>query len=294
MLLLCAIVLLAACGQRSSDNLEVDMDNVEVGELQISSETMEDIIQNIASPIEVAALINSLNIPFSTSYLVDPENLSSSTTSFEMAYSLGALSADLGYLNMYEKTGTSVNYLSSINRLADALQIGQFFDFATIKELATSSSNLDSLLFISINSFNNMDDYLRETERSNLSALMIAGVWMEGLYLATQVAGEYPSEDLQNMIGEQKLILNDLLLVLKNYANEQKIADYITDLEIIKSIYDEVKITYEVGEPQTMEKDGMLMVIQSETSHVIMSDETLQKIIETAEQVRNMHMNNKV
>ena len=44
MLLLCAIVLLAACGQRSSDNLEVDMDNVEVGELQISSETMEDII----------------------------------------------------------------------------------------------------------------------------------------------------------------------------------------------------------------------------------------------------------
>ncbi len=70
--------------------------------------------------------------------------------------------------------------------------------------------------------------------------------------------------------------------------------DYITDLEIIKSIYDEVKISYEVGEPQTMEKDGMLMVIQSETSHVNMSDETLRKIIETAEQVRNMHMNNKV
>lgn len=293
MLLLCAIVLLAACGQRSSDNLEVDMDNVEVGELQISSETMDDIIQNIASPIEVAALINSLNIPFSTSYLADPENLSSNTTSFEMAYSLGALSADLGYLNMYEKTGTSVNYLASINRLADALQIGQFFDFATIKELATSSSNLDSLLFISINSFNNMDDYLRETERSNLSALMIAGVWMEGLYLATQVAGEYPNEDLKTMIGEQKLILNDLLLVLNNYANEQAIVDYITDLEVIKSIYDEVKISYEVGEPQTIEKDGMLMVIQSETSHVMMSEETLRKIIDTTEQVRNMHMNNK-
>jgi len=291
LLLLIAIFLLAACGQRPSENLEVNLDEVDVGELQISSETMNDIIQNIASPIEVAALISALNVPYSTHYLSDPESLSSNTTSFEMAFSLGALSADLGYLNIYEKTGTAVNYLSSINRLADALQIGQFFDFTTIKRLATSSSDLDSLMFISVNSFNNMDDYLRDTDRSNLSALMIAGVWVEGLYLATQVAVQNSNEDLNSMIGEQKLILNDLLLILNNFKNEEVIAGYIEDLESIKSIYDEVKITYEVGEPQTIEKDGMLMVVQSESSHVSMSDETLQKIIEITEQVRNTHMN---
>ncbi len=291
LLLLTALLLMAACGQRPSGNLEVNLDDVDVGELQISSETMNDIIQNIASPIEVAAMISALNVPYSTHYLSDPESLSTNTTSFEMAFSLGALSADLGYLNMYEKTGTAVNYLSSMNRLADALQIGQFFDFATIKRLATSSSDLDSLMFISVNSFNNMDDYLRDTDRSNLSALMIAGVWVEGLYLATQVAVQNSNEDLNSMIGEQKLILNDLLLILNNYSNEEAIATYINDLEEIKSIYDNVKITYEVGEPQTIEKDGMLMVVQSESSHVSMSDETLQKIIEVTEQVRNMHMN---
>ena len=291
MLLLAVLLLMASCGQRPSGNLEVDMDDVEVGELQISSETMNEIIQNIASPIEVAALIQSLHVPFSTAYLADPEKLSTNTTSFEMAYSLGALSADLGYLNMYEKTGSAVNYLSSINRLADALQIGQFFDFTTIKRLATTNSDLDSLLFISINSFNNMDDYLRETDRSNLSALMIAGVWMEGNYLATQVAVQNSNEDLKTMIGEQKLILNNLLAVLNNYKNETVIAGYITDLETLKSVYEEVKITYEVGEPETIEKDGMLMVVQSETSHVEMSDELLQRIIETTKQVRNKHMN---
>lgn len=285
-----ATLLLAACGQRPSENLSVDMEDVEEGELQISSETMFDIIENIASPIEVAALINSLNIPFSTSYLADPEKLSSNTTSFEMAYSLGVLSADLGYLNMYEKTGTAVNYLSSINRLADALQIGQFFDFATIKRLATTSSDLDSLMFISINSFNNMDDYLRETDRSNLSALMIAGVWMEGLYLSTQVAVQNSNEDLKSMIGEQKIILNDLLLVLDHYKNETIIAGYIRDLEMIKQAYEDVKITYEVGEPETIEKDGMLMVVQSETSHVLMGDETLQKIITTTQEIRNRQL----
>ena len=169
--------------------------------------------------------------------------------------------------------------------------LGQFFDFATIKRLATTSSDLDSLMFISVNSFNNMDDYLRETNRSNLSALMIAGVWMEGLFLATQVAVLNSNEDLKSMIGEQKLILNDLLLILNNYKNEQVIQDYINDMEIIKGVYDDVKITYEVGEPQTMEKDGMLMVVQSESSHVMMSDETLKKIIEVTQEIRNNHMN---
>ena len=56
-------------------------------------------------------------------------------------------------------------------------------------------------------------------------------------------------------------------------------------------MYAGVKITYEVGQPQTVEKDDTLMVVQSESSHVNMSDETLYKIIEITEQIRNMHLN---
>jgi hypothetical protein len=290
-LFLLIAIFLTACGQRSPENLELNLDDTDTGELRLSAETMNDIIQNLASPIEVAALINELNVPFSTRYLSDPESLSTNPTKFEMAYYLGALSADLGYLNMYEKTGTAVNYLSAINQLADALQIGQFFDFATIERLATTGSDLDSLLFISVNSFNNMDKNLQETARGNLSALMLAGVWVESLYLATQVAREYSNEQLRSMIGEQKLILNDLLLVLNNYSKEVAILRYINDLEIIKNAYDNVKITYDVGQPQAIEEDSMLMVVQSESSHVTMSQKTLQQIIQLTEQVRNMHMN---
>ena len=93
------------------------------------------------------------------------------------------------------------------------------------------------------------------------------------------------------MVGEQKLILNDLLLILDNYRNEEVIAGYISDLKLIKDVFDQVKISYEVGEPSTIEKDGMLIVVQSESSHVDMSDESLQQIIEITEQVRNKHLN---
>ena len=290
MLLLIAVLLATACGQRPSEILEVDMDAGDSGELQISPETIDELISNIASPIEVAALIHSMNVPYSEQYLVNPEALSNNTI-FEMAYSLGALSADLGYLNMYEKTGTAVNFLTIINGLADAMDIDQFFDFETIKRLATSSSDLDSLMFISVYSFNKMDDHLREIQRSDLSSLMMAGVWIEGLYLSTQIAKNNSNEDLKTMIGEQKLILNDLLIILENYRNEEVIAGYISDLELIKDVFDQVKITYTLGEPSTIEKDGMLIVVQSESSHVSMSDEIMQQIIEITEQVRNKHLN---
>ncbi|MBN1131767.1 MAG: hypothetical protein JXR52_07710 [Bacteroidales bacterium] len=289
--LLSALVLSASCGQRPSGDLALREDELKPAQLEVPAETMDEIIQNIASPIEVAALINALNIPFSKSYLAVPENLSSSTTSYEMAYSLGALSADLGYLNMYEKTGSAVNYLSAINRLAEALQVGQFFDFPTLKRLATSSGNLDSLVFLSMNSFNRMDDYLRETDRSNLSALMVSGVWIEGLYLSTQVARDNTSPELRNMIGEQKLILANLLLILQNYSNEQFFKNLLADYDALKSLYDRVKITYEAGDPQAIEKDGMLMVVQTETSHVSMSDKILNEIIETTKEIRNRHLN---
>ena len=219
------LVFLFGCGNSTKkEDLTVQYEEEDLGELVISDEAMNEVIQNIASPIEVASLLNDLDVPFSVAYLSDPDKMSNHATSFEMAYNLGALSSDLGYLNMYSKTGSSINYLSKINKLADALEVGQFFDFVLMKRLATSDNTLDSLMFVSMSSFNRMDGFLHQTERSNLSSLMVAGVWIEGLYLATQVVEKAKHADIRNMIGEQKLILNDLLIIMQNYSSDDKFA----------------------------------------------------------------------
>lgn len=289
--LLLLFLFLVGCGNSSKkENLTVQYEEEDLGELVISDEAMSEVIQNIASPIEVASLLNALDVPFSVSYLSDPDNMSNHATSFEMAYNLGALSSDLGYLNMYSKTGSSINYLSTINKLADALEVGQFFDFVLMKRLATSDNTLDSLMFVSMSSFNRMDEFLHQTDRSNLSSLMVAGVWIEGLYLATQVVNKVDHVDIRNMIGEQKLILNDLLIIMQNYASDEKFAGMLEDYKEIKKQYDKVSITYEIGDPETIEIDGMLMVVQNETSTINMSDETLSDIIDVTEKIRNKHL----
>ena len=76
---------------------------------------------------------------------------------------------------------------------------------------------------------------------------MIAGVWIEGMYLATQVARQISNPALNERIGEQKLNLNNLFLILNPYKNQRQIAEFLDQLNEIKGVFDQVEITYEMG-----------------------------------------------
>ena len=122
---------------------------------------------------------------------------------------------------------------------------------------------------------------------------MIIGVWIEGQYLATQVVSQYPDKRLCDRIGEQKIILNDLLLLVSPYCNrDPEFADLCNKLKDIKEKYREVKITYTQGDPISVEKNGGLVITQTETSVVEMSKEQLNDIIEITKNIRNSLISN--
>jgi hypothetical protein len=227
-------------------------------------------------------------VPYSAGYLASSIDANRLSTSFDKALKLGILGADLGYLNMYEKTSSAIDLLSSIKKLADGINVGQYFDFEAIKRLSRSRSNLDSLLFISQNSFNQIDKYLRDNGRGQYSALMIIGVWIEGQYLATQVLNQHPDTILRNRVGEQKVILGDLLMLLAPYKDTtSEFTSLWKDMQTIREKYRDIVITYTVGDPVMEEKDGALVVRQTEESNVLMTDEQLKNIIVYSGSIRN-------
>jgi hypothetical protein len=189
---------------------------------------------------------------------------------------------------MYGRSSSVLEYITAMRTLADGINVGQFFDFSTLRRIVQSNQNVDSLVQISQQSFNKMNRYLEINNRGNLSVLMVAGVWVEGLYLTTRFLNERPNERrLAESIGEQKLILEKLLIFLNNYDQDRYIANVIEELATIKEIYDGMTISIEAGEPEFVEEDGMLIVKQTETSSVNYTEEQMRAIITQAEIIRN-------
>lgn len=291
-LFLCIAVTSFSCRNSTNKTSEFvfpKADSVPISESEkLSPEAIADISKNISSPVEIANLLQTLEVPFAQDYIASSIDVNRQSTNFDKALKLGILGADLGYLNMYEKTGSSLDIVSSIRKLAEDLKVGQFFDFESIKRLSRNKSNLDSLLFLSIDSYNQIDKYLRENDRGHLSALMILGVWIEAQYLATQVVSKYPDKRLIDRIGEQKIILNDLLLLINPYCNlDSEFTGLCKNLQEIKDKYRNVRITYTQGTPVSTEKNGRLVVTQTETSVVEMSNVQLEAIIEISKDMRN-------
>ncbi len=254
---------------------------------------VDKIVNSFPSPVEVAAIIKDLDVPFSKRYLADPDIIDNYDSNLKKAFGLGILSADLGYLNVYERTTLIVEYLSSIKRLADDLRIGQFFDFQALKRLATNNDNLDSLIFLSLNSFSNMNKHLQQNARGNLSLLMVTGVWLEGLYLMTQVYKDHPDDRLKELIGDQKTIFTILYQGIKMY-DDPYFNEIAKEFKKIDKIYSQITITYEKVESASKEvstDSGIPVYEQQERSVIHVTDEQLQDLVTITEQVRNKLIN---
>ncbi|NOQ26726.1 MAG: hypothetical protein GQ564_15305 [Bacteroidales bacterium] len=291
--ILLPLLIFASCGGDKhkktdfSKEFEIPDSQRYAGELAISEAAMGEIVENISSPVEIAALIKAVGVPYSKDYLATTDYVDNYNTSFKKALGLGIFGADLGYQNMYNKTGSVIDYISAIKSLADGIHVGQFFDFSTLKRLATNNQNLDSLMYISVQNFNQMDRYLSENNRSNLSSLIITGVWIESMYLLGEVIKEAPNAELSEKIGEQQIILGSLMLLLKNYERDPDFKELVNDLSEIQNIFREVTITNVQGEPEMVEEDGMLTIKQNDKQFIEISNETLFKIIDKTVKVRN-------
>ncbi len=299
--LLASGILLAGtrCGgnpsQQQDPNAAFDIPDsmIQTQPVEVSSKVIEEMVENISSPVETAALMKRLKVPFSKDYMIPTEAAEHFNTNFTKALGLGLYGTDLGYLNMYEKTSEVLAYISAVKTLADGIQVGQFFDFATLKRLATNNENLDSLIYISQQSYNKIDSYLRQNKRGALSTVIVAGVWIEGMYLSAQVAMATKNPEMEETIADQKVVLSTLIPMLSIYDKDANIMALVERLNAIKELYKEVKITYEQGEPVTKVIDGKLTIEQKDKQIVEVTPEVLKGIMASLVTLRNDLVNNK-
>jgi hypothetical protein len=286
------IVLFAACNSDKKSDEQAFLEGLDTTKTEgpsISESVIGDILGRIPSPLEISVLLKESGKKYNGAYLNSPDNISRYNTNYQKALNLGVYGTDLGYTNIYEQNQDGVKYMSSIKTLADGLNIGQFFDIETIGRLATNSKNLDSLLLITTQNFNSINHYLQSQNRSNLSVLFLTGGWVEALNILCEVAAANPSNtELQETIGEQKIILENINLLLSYYKDsDQHMASLLTDLEDLKKLYDKVNITYTYSESTFEIVDGVMVIKDNSSSSIQITPEDISNIKALISSIRN-------
>lgn len=279
----------AACGSKKTDEqafLE-GLDSAKTEGPSISEEVIGSILQQIPSPLEISMLLKEAGKKYNAGFLNPADNTSKYNSNYKKALNLGVYGTDLGYTNIYEKNQDGVKYMASIKELADGLSIGQFFDIETIGRLATNSKNLDSLLLITTQNFNTINHYLQTQGRANLSVLFLTGGWLEALHITCETAAANPSQQLKETIGEQKIILENIRLLISFYEKtDQNMASLLTDIDELKAAYDKVNITYTYKESTFEIVDGVMVIKDNSTSTINITDEDLANIRSIVSKIR--------
>jgi len=287
---------IVSCDSSRRPDEEAFLDSLEsmnLAEPEMSEEVIESIMQQVPSPLEITFLLKETGSAYNNDILNSTENVSKYNSNFSKALNLGVYGTDLGYTNIYNQNQDALFRLNAIKELAEDLSIGQFFDFGTIRRLATNSSNLDSLLLITTQNFNQINTYLQEQKRSSLSVLLLTGGWMEALHILCQVAQNSPeNEELIEKIGEQKIIYDNIKLLLDFYRKtDPNISDLYVELVKLDKDFEQIQINHTYGEPSFEEVDGMLVIKDNSTTTIDITSQNVESIRGTTASLRNKLIN---
>jgi len=253
----------------------------------VDEEVINSILNQIPSPIEISMLLKESGSKYNASLLNPSDNLPKYNSNYKKALNLGIYSTDLGYTNIFGNNQDGIKYISSIKSLADELNIGQFFDIKTIGRLATNSKNLDSLLLITTMNFNQINHYLQSQSRDNLSVLLLTGGWLEAMQITCQTAAKNPqNKELKETIGEQKIVLEQIMLLFSFYTADENMASLMEDLNQLKVAYDKITINYTYKESTMEIVDGVAVIKDNSTTTIDITEENIDEIKSITNSIR--------
>lgn len=230
-------------------------------DLQMKQKIVDDVKKvmiSLPSPVETSLLLKRAGATYNEALLNPASNASRYNTDKQKALNLGVYGANLSYASIFEQDATVMQYMNISKRLAIGLDLLNAIDQAIVDRLEANHDDRDSVIRIISETFLNSNSTLKEDNRPETAALILAGGWIEGLYLATSLAESIEQTDLITRIVEQKLSFNELLQLLETYSDNKDVAEVLEAITPVKAAFDEIEI----------KKDKVEVITNEETKKV--------------------------
>jgi DNA-directed RNA polymerase subunit F len=279
-------IFLASCGtgpenQTTQPPVKTELDSAETARLK----ELEKIFFSIPSPVEMSALIKEKGYVFEAGKLSSTENVDKYTGESRQAINLGIYGADLSYAAMFDQKQITMEYFAAAQKLAKQMGVDGALTSELLERLDRNQESRDSLLKIVSEAYMDLNGYLKESKRIEVSALVVAGGWLEALYLSSVYAMD-GNEDLRKRIAEQKYSLNDLVNYFEKFGDKESLREMKEDLLSLKAIYASAQ---EVKGKTSVSTDDKGNRVIGTTAGITIDDATLKAIATKASELRKKY-----
>jgi hypothetical protein len=205
---------------------------------------VREVVYPLPTAFEVTELINKVEASYIIGITNELTNVDKYFTDKDQALNLGVYSADLSYASTYNMQQELMTYMEASEILIKELGITGAFSREFVEKIESNIDNKDELVDLITNSFYDTYEYLVENNKEDLSLLVLAGTWIEGMYISCNITEMvYNNPELVKVILHQKGSLDKLIELLVPHNEHETIQAILTDLQPIKLVYDSIDET---------------------------------------------------
>ena len=272
-----------SCGPNNTEEKQESSDEFEQAETDLKDQ-IQEVIYEIPSPSEIPSLLERTGAEYNEAMVNDEAKADQYLTKNEQAaLNLGVYASDIGYLISYDKVQEALTYMNAAKKLADNLGITGSFNAGLINRFEENISNKDSLNALLNETLAETDDYLKDNDRNKMAAMVIAGSFVEGLYISTALIDTYPKDllpedkrililtPLMRVVADQKNSLSEVIKMLETVEKSSTTDELITKLKDLKKDYETLNIDEQ---------------IKNNRADLVLSDESLNNITTKTAEIR--------
>lgn len=201
-----------------------------------------DIVYPLPAPLKLYQKLEDIGASYIGDILNPIDNIDKYYTVKNKALNLGTYAADLCYVSAYHKKQEIQLYSKNLKSLMDDLSVNNSFTDFFSDEMIQKLENRDTLADIVTNMLYDAYTAMAKERDPVLAALMLTGIWSEGLYIASHILNDtYANNEMVEIIYDQSSSLEMVLDLLKKTKGNEITDSLIKALENVKSIYEEIE-----------------------------------------------------
>lgn len=250
--ILIAVVFFIACkNQKSAEyNNDTNYNNIAEG---ISNNQAK--LYSLPSPYQVSTFLQILDIKYNFPLIENNVNCTKQYSSpISKCLNLGINFVDIYYSYTYEKFAESYTMLSRIEDLMHELGLKSKKDYDLLNRIEKNFHKKDSLdSFIKLYQ-KDFEDYYEITDQKQLTFVIVAGIYIEGLYLISNIYEDaFRNKALTNFIDlsfkkvifQQAIFLENLIELIDSY-DDSKLHKLSDTLKEFQKLFNSAKLSYKI------------------------------------------------